>query len=266
MALVMGHIVIDGSSGVGVVPHWNPRTYEQAVQRVLVNIFRTQTGDNVRATIRRRINIIPQIDNSCRRSAAEPSPGTRHNYNRVVRENEWVAYDRRTGQPIRDRLGMGVGHEMQIWFNPNQFNASSPHFCLTGNQSRDQSIPEQHLIHELVHCLQGHRGVLSARPLPGRASTYGNYSEFEATLVETIFLSETRRSIRDRLSLGIVPNPDRYYETPEYQLLIMNFCRDFPAFTRSLARVHSNFNPLREYYRDLYGLEPSTRERVMPNR
>lgn len=121
------------------------------------------------------------------------------------------------------------------------------------------------LLHELFHAVSASLGLITARQLFNQDAPFTNSDEFYAMLVENIYCSEVGLRLRgSRTRIPRVPRDhERFYERHAH--LIIDFCRDYPAISRSLSALPTNFNPLRQYYRDTFGLVPSS-NRALRNR
>jgi hypothetical protein len=122
---------------------------------------------------------------------------------------------------------------------------------------------DEALLHEMVHALRQTMGLNSRRPLSGSLAGYGRRSEYNAILIANIYASESSRPIRDgHNGPGEAddhnPTSREFLSQGENYTLVSEISAEMPEFTRELARAPAAFNPFRDYYRNLEGLDDIT--------
>ena len=152
------------------------------------------------------------------------------------------------------------GIEADIRYTPGHWIPGAVQY---GGATGPGGSADEVLLHELLHAVRITLGLGDCRQTQAPLHRYDNRSEFYAVLVENVYSSETRRPPRrDHWGHVALRDPVQYYAQPSNKLMIMNFCRSMPQFTRDLASVPCNFNPFREYYREMMGLDPSSARRL----
>jgi hypothetical protein len=190
---------------------WNPRLYEEAVYRLLSQVFAPRTGAALRHELRGRSRIMPH----------------------------W------TRDPVRRVNGQDVYRPNAVAVNSAQMGAvalfTPGHF-----PARFRACS---LFHELVHVARALADVFQqdAARSPGR---YTNREEFSAVVIENVYRSETGLPLRWGHSdmNRTLQNPDTWFNHPHNRSAIERLCGEMPGFTRRLAGIPTSFNPFRRHY------------------
>jgi hypothetical protein len=131
--------------------------------------------------------------------------------------------------------------------------------CTNHRESETGAIlPHESLHHELVHSLRRISGKFKRFALSGKLDLFHTNEEFYAILATNIYISD--RSNRHKSNLRMdhagherlearYESSYRYFQlgTKAYNL-IAKFCTDHPDYSKQLAAIRANFNPLAAYY------------------
>lgn len=164
-------------------------------------------------------------------------------------------WNARTG--IGDQRGGAEGPV--VVFSPDSPARSS--CCAKGNNAG--ALPQELLFHELVHAFRFASGKHATGPkvrLPHGVNGFLGYEEFVAVLATNIYISDPTNTAKSKLrgdsdtyrplDKGLSGSFSYFGISSHSFGLISRFCRENPAFTRKLAGVPANFNPLAAYYKD----------------
>lgn len=119
-------------------------------------------------------------------------------------------------------------------------------------------LPDEDLIHELVHAARILGGDLKATKLKGTMEKWDTEEEFFAVVVTNIYSSEMKRDFRHfRKSHELAWTPEMtaeevepwmfLFESDNYRL-VEKFCNQHPTVAPLIASAQAEFNPIRDYY------------------
>ena len=222
-----GHILVDGDAN-----------YEAALERLVRQTFASQTGRAIATKIRAHGNVLLTQD----------YPGMDR------RELNDETTDART-------KGLVV-----VGFHPYDINGGT--FVFNGKPvsktwvrafSRAPGhLPDEDLVHELVHAARILGGDLKAIKLKGAMEKWDTEEEFFAVVVTDIYSSEMNRDFRHfRKSHELAWTPEMtaeevepwmfLFENDNYRL-VEKFCNQHPTVAPLIASAQAEFNPIRDYY------------------
>ena len=112
------------------------------------------------------------------------------------------------------------------------------------------------LLHELVHAFRQTSFKFAGKPVGKGFSFYNTNEEIYAILVQGIYASERGKAVRTT-HVGHFPIDKQLEGSFEFFKTgteafehVKNFCTDNPGFTKAIARVRTDFNPIRAFYCD----------------
>lgn len=164
--------------------------------------------------------------------------------------------------PVDERLvpsgyiATGDGSNIHIYFSPDAYTKSS---C---DSRGPGSLPDEALLHEMVHALRGMQGKFNQIPMPDRLKDYYNQEEFLAIVVTNVYIS-AKGGTRLRAGHGFEPlkpplNTSSGFLTDPDNLKLMSIYRLVwhRTFTALSLVLSARFNPFRELAANLAYLGP----------
>ncbi len=187
--------------------------------------------------------------------------------NSIAFYRKWVPiypYDEKLGScnayvgpnsaPSRDGRGYGA----TVFFSPHKFHRSSP--CHGGAGNDRGSLPDEVLLHELVHAFRRVSGKRNRTETSGGLINYNSNEEFIAILITNIYVTDPTNRIKTGLRrdhkgfASLEPELASSFEFFESSMSafseVQQLVADHPGLTRALAKVPATFNPITAFLHD----------------
>lgn len=261
-----GRIEITGNPNTVVyrTHPWDYGRYRTAVLRLLTSLSNSPVGAIVLGAMSRRVIICPMQREFADNAVARPiSGGPYIGYSPPLTTPENLRHGVMRGRPVPAEfgilgtarrntraLGSGRGADAVVEFTPGMFVPGSPIALGIAGSFRPDTV----LLHELVHALRITRGQFDTTTTHGVLADYDQNDEFHAILIANIYRSERGISpLRANHGIPFQPlqNPAGFYQQGHNKIMVMNLCREMQDFTRSIADIQCDFNPIREYYQEM---------------
>jgi hypothetical protein len=146
---------------------------------------------------------------------------------------------------------------MKLNFSPGVYTP----LCAAGLSSCGPGmLPDEVLLHELVHMQRKVSGISKAVSLKGTSlNDFENEEEFFAIAVQNLYISESGRAagagpgqtrLRADHARGALSDDRSFaqFVNPDYIRLIAKYCKQHPKLSSGLAYSDAPFNPFRTYY------------------
>lgn len=242
MTITTGRIAINGSAAPTGAVAWNASQYEAEVNTILTQIHEHAAGRAVIDAIAQPMVIVPW-----------PRPDE---CNAVGGPTDWWA-STPSGQPIMQCggtapgtpwqphgvavMGTGAGSAARVQFTPGMWGPSS--VCAGG----PGSLPDEILLHEIVHGMRATAGLLHCQPM---GLHYDTEEEFVAVAITNVYMSERGATQLRANHLGFEPltNVDTFYGgVMEQRQMIRRLFAQQPQLAHALSCVRASFNPFSEH-------------------
>ena len=253
----MGKIIIDG-----------PDDYETAVESVIETIRKNEVGrvivDGIEGT-NKDLRIVPfsrgdaAVHGECN-AMAHPDSARDSAPKGISGPTGWYAGDsdnprtspedeRYNPQRPWNLKGTGAGSDVHIYFSPASGSGTSA--CSSGVYG---TLPDEFLLHEMVHALRDMQGKSNQIPTEGTARKYDNEEEFLAIVVTNVYMSannktQLRADHSGHRQLQPPLNTSSGFLKDAYNYKLMNIYNLIwkPQFwLLSIVPISAKFNPFRE--------------------
>jgi Effector protein len=243
-----------------------------AVQRYKLaqDDYRNQTRDQVKAILKTDtgkavfadIGAAKPLKLTIRAYVAEED-GDDNAYSRGVSQTRSTL----KGEPVRDSdgtpipaygLGTGEGSLAEVAFTPGMWGPKG-----TSNMTGPGSLPDEVLLHELIHAARQMKGIIDSRAVD---SGYENEEELVAIVVCNVYLSEKKQTvfrashmIQKRkiarytvgLKFDVLPDPDKFLDNPlnvapPPDTVLAKVRTREPDLWKAMKAVKAPFNPFRD--------------------
>lgn len=255
----------------GIAPKGTP-DYQQGVKDVLRQIGLNPVGKVIVAAIdntRKDLTVVPLSEWSgkgekhCRGLALPEDPltsapkgiaskgvgirekwyaGKRDDQDGVTDDN-----DERYDPYGKDKVAQGGGSNAVVYFTPGEWGKSG---CFAGKPG---TLPDEVLVHELVHALRIMQGVFN--PVPTVNTNYTNEEEFLAIVIGNVYLSANKKTALvathwsyDRLWEPLNTSKGFVDDRENAKLLQHYFFQWRPVFRELVQLKGPKFNPFREWF------------------
>jgi Effector protein len=216
------------------------KEYEAAVRRVLSNIGSVQGGRILLDSIRQEAakHNVPLV--------IMPFDAAQDRCNADV-----VSVDSRNGS-----TGAIVEYSPDMW---NRRTSACARFLSDNTKNRAQ-LPDEVLFHELVHGLRTVAQIYKMPKLSGGLYRYDNFEEFCAVLATNIYISDRTKRVKsglradhdtgNNLDPRLAGSVQFFQSAGNTFYWVSRFCTENPVFTKAMAEVKADFNPLWAYYHE----------------